>query len=1031
MDRIEQPEKEYNPVNVEREIAQYWEENDIFQKSLNKKNKEKKFVFLEGPPTANGLPHPGHVLTRTMKDVVLRYKSMQGYYIERKAGWDTHGLPVEIEVEKKLGLKSKQEVEAYGIEKFNEACKKSVFKYEQSWREMTKRIGFWIDMENPYITLKNEYVESVWWSLKEAWKKGLLYHGHKVLPYCPRCGTALSSHEVAQGYREVREPAVTIKFALTEKSHEYILAWTTTPWTLPGNVALAVGEDIPYVKVKQGKDYYYVAEQLADKVLIGDYELVDVVWGRDMVGWTYDPLFPFLKDLCKDEKNAWFITTADFVTVEEGTGIVHTAVMYGEEDYDLGEKIGLLKKHTVDINGCFIPEVTQWAGMFVKDADPKIIDYLKKNDQLYRVDEYTHQYPFCWRCDSPLIYYAIESWFIGMSQLREKLIKNNEKINWKPQHLKHGRFGDFIKEVRDWALSRKRYWGTPLPIWKCECGEELCIGSIEELQSLTTNFPSEYDLHRPFVDTLEIHCPACNKRMCRVEEVIDAWYDSGSAFFAQWHYPFENTHKFKENFPADFICEAIDQTRGWFYSLLAISTVIFNETSYKNILSLGHILDKDGQKMSKRARNYVEPNEIFKREGADALRWYLISASAPWSPKRFYEDVIKEALSKFLLTIWNIYSFYTTYANLDKFDYEKKVGLEERSLLDRWILSKLHSLIKSVYEKMEKFEIHKAARDIEEFVIKDFSNWYVRNSRKRFWMEEKSTDKMAGYSTFYEVLICLTKLLAPFIPFISEKIYRTLNGGESVHLCKYPLPTQSLIDQKLEHKMEIVRQIAEGARSLRAKMVIKLRYPLAKAIVVTSEDLTSFSSLLKEEMNVKNIEFIESSQPYMEKKVKANYASLGPRFKNKAEHVASIIEQTQEEDLKTLKVDIDGKKYSIEKEDYHIEEKEKEGYMRASLSEGFLILTTEQTPALIAEGFSRELVRRIQEMRKEMNLDMEEKITTSLGCAEERIEGWKEYIKRETRSEALAFRDGKKEFVKTWVINGEHIDIGISRKSLK
>jgi isoleucyl-tRNA synthetase len=519
--------------------------------------------------------------------------------------------------------------------------------------------------------------------------------------------------------------------------------------------------------------------------------------------------------------------------------------------------------------------------------------------------------------------------------------------------------------------------------------------------------------------------------MHRVEEVIDAWYDSGSAFFAQWHYPFENTQRFKENFPADFICEAIDQTRGWFYSLLAISTLIFNDTSYTNILSLGHILDKDGQKMSKRARNYVEPNEIFTREGADALRWYLISASAPWSPKRFYEDVIKEALSKFLLTIWNIYSFYTTYATLDKFDYEKKVGLEERSLLDRWILSKLHSLIKSVYEKMDKFEIHKAARDIEEFVIKDFSNWYVRNSRKRFWMEEESTDKMAGYSTFYEVLICLTKLLAPFIPFISEKIYRTLNGGESVHLCEYPLSTQSLIDQELENKMEIVRQIAEGARSLRAKMVIKLRYPLAKAVIVTREDLTSFISLLKEEMNVKNIEFTESPRPFMEKKVKANYASLGPRFKDKAEHVASVIEHTPAKDLKTLKVNIDGKEHSLEKEDYHIEEKEKEGYMRTPLNEGFLILTTEQTPALIAEGFSRELVRRIQEMRKEMNLDMEEKITTSLGCAEERIKGWKEYIKRETRSETLAFIDVKEKFIKTWIINGEHIDIGISRKPFK
>lgn len=1029
MGNIEQPEKEYNHVKVEKEIVQFWEEHAIFQKSLERGNKEKKFIFLEGPPTANGLPHPGHVLTRAMKDVVLRYKAMQGYYIERKAGWDTHGLPVEIEVEKMLGLKSKQEVEAYGIEKFNEECKKSVFKYEQSWREMTKRVGFWIDMENPYITLKNEYIESVWWSLKEAWKRELLYHGHKVLPYCPRCGTALSSHEVAQGYREVREPAVTLKFALKGKEREYVLAWTTTPWTLPGNVALAVGEDVSYVKVKQGEDYYYLAEQLADKVLVGAYDLVDIVWGRDMVGWEYEPLFPFLRNKCGDKKNAWFITTADFVTVDEGTGVVHTAVMYGEEDYELGEKIGLLKEHTVDINGRFIPEVTPWAKMFVKDADPKIIEYLKEHGQLYKVEEYAHQYPFCWRCDFPLIYYAIESWFIGMSQLRDELMKNNDKIYWKPEHLKHGRFGDFIKEVRDWALSRKRYWGTPLPIWKCGCGEEICIGSIEELQSLATNFPKEYDLHRPFVDNLEIHCPECDKKMQRVEEVIDAWYDSGSAFFAQWHYPFENTKKFKENFPADFICEAIDQTRGWFYSLLAISTLIFNETSYKNILSLGHILDKEGQKMSKRARNYVEPNEIFKREGADALRWYLISASAPWSPKRFYEDVIKDTLSKFLLTIWNIYSFFATYASLDQFDYERKVSIEERSILDKWILSKLYSLIKSVYEKMDKFEIHKAARDIEGFVIKDFSNWYVRNSRKRFWVEEESIDKIAGYSTLYEVLLILTTLLAPFVPFISEKIYRNLNGGESVHLCDYPISNEELIDNELEKKMEKARQIAEGARSLRAKIGIKLRYPLAQAILVTKEDLSSFVSLLKEEMNVKDIEFSDSPHPFMEKKVRANFSSLGPKFKEKAGDIASIIEKTPAEELKKLKVNIDGKEYEIGKEDYSIEEKEKKGYALTPVNEDFLILSTEQTPELFAEGFSRELVRRVQEMRKEMNLDMEEKIVTSIGCDEERTKGWEEYIKRETRSNTLAFGDGKGEFVKEWNIDGECIKIGISRSA--
>ncbi len=1028
MGKIAQPEREYNPAKVEEEIIQFWEDNKIFQKSLEKRKKGKKFVFLEGPPTANGLPHPGHVLTRTMKDVVLRYKTMQGYYVERKAGWDTHGLPVEIEVEKLLGLKNKQEVEAYGIKKFNEECKKSVFKYEQAWKEMTKRVGFWIDMENPYITLKNEYIESVWWSLKKAWEKGLLYHGYKVLPYCPRCGTALSSHEVAQGYREVREPAITIKFALKGRQNEYVLAWTTTPWTLPANVALAVGEDIPYVKVKQGEEYYYLAEQLADKVLVGDYEIVDLVWGRDMIGWEYEPLFPFLKNKCKDKKNAWFITTADFVTVDEGTGVVHTAVMYGEEDYELGEKIGLLKEHTVGIDGRFLPEIEPWAGMFVKDADPEIIKYLKEHGQLYKVEEYSHQYPFCWRCDSPLLYYAIESWFIGMSRLREELMKNNDKIYWKPEHLKHGRFGDFIKEVRDWALSRKRYWGTPLPIWKCECGNEICVGSVEELKSLASHFPEEYDLHRPFVDELDIKCPKCNKKMQRVEEVIDAWYDSGSAFFAQWHYPFENEKKFKENFPADFICEAIDQTRGWFYSLLAVSTLIFNDVSYKTVLSLGHILDKEGQKMSKRARNYVEPNEIFEREGADALRWYLISTSAPWSPKRFYEAVIKDALSKFLLTIWNVHTFFATYASLDKFDYERKrISIEERSILDKWILSKMNSLIKSVHEKMEKFEIHKAARNIEEFVVKDFSNWYVRNSRKRFWVEEESKDKMAGYSTLYEVLMTLSKLLAPFVPFISEKIYKNLCDGESVHLCDYPTVDENLIDGNLERKMEKAREIAEGVRALRAKMGIKLRYPLAKAILVTKEDISSFIPFLKEEMNVKEIEISGSHHPFMEKIVKANYSSLGPKFKDKAGYVASIIEKTSADEISSLRVKIDGEEYKLEEGDYTIEEKAKEGLAFIKINEDFIFLSTVQTPDLVAEGFSRELVRRIQEMRKEMNLDMEEKIVTTIACNEERVKGWKDYIKKETRSSVITFGKGEGDFVKGWNIDGEKIKIGISR----
>ncbi|HEC88754.1 MAG TPA: isoleucine--tRNA ligase, partial [Thermoplasmata archaeon] len=730
-----------NYPQMEEEILKYWEKNSIFEKSVEKNRGEKKFVFLEGPPTANGLPHPGHVLTRTMKDVVLRYKTMRGYYVERKAGWDTHGLPVEIEVEKSLGLKNKQEIEKYGIEKFNEECKKSVFRYEKAWKEMTRRVAFWIDMENPYITLDTKYIESVWWSLKEAWKKGLLYRGYRVTPYCPRCGTTLSSHEVAQGYREVEDPSIFIKFKVKGKD-EYFLAWTTTPWTLISNVALAVHPDEWYIKIEyEGEKLILAEERMAVLLKNQEYRELDRIKGKELEGIEYEPLYRFIEP----EKKCWFVILADFVTMDEGTGIVHMATAFGEEDYEAGLKYDLPVIQLVDLDGKFKKEVERWAGRFVKDVDEEIIKDLDERGLLAGRQRYKHQYPFCWRCDSPLLYYAIESWFIGMSKLRKNLVKNNEEINWYPNHLKYGRFGEFIKEARDWALSRKRYWGTPLPIWKCnECKKEICIGSIEELKEMAINFPKKLDLHRPYVDEILLKCPDCGKDMKRVEEVIDAWYDSGSAFFAQWHYPFENKEKFKKNFPYDFICEAIDQTRGWFYSLLAVSTLVFGKPSYKNVLTLGLILDENGQKMSKKARNYIEPNEIFSKYGADALRWYLISVSPPWQPKRFYEKAVKEVLSKFLLTFWNVFSFYKTYASLDDFDYKRDfVEFDKRELIDKWILSRMNKLIYEVEEKMEVFEVHKASRLIENFVINDLSNWYIRNSRKRFWTEERSIDKMA------------------------------------------------------------------------------------------------------------------------------------------------------------------------------------------------------------------------------------------------------------------------------------------------
>lgn len=1007
---------EYNP-KMEEEILQYWDEHDIFKKSIEKRKNGKKFIFLEGPPTANGLPHPGHVLTRTIKDVILRYKTMKGYYVERRAGWDTHGLPVEIEVEKMLGIKNKQELEKYGIEKFNEKCRKSVFKYEEAWKEMTKRVGFWIDMENPYITLDNKYIESVWWSLKKAWEKGLLYHGYRVTPYCPRCGTTLSSHEVAQGYKEVEDPSIFVRFKVKGKD-EYFIAWTTTPWTLISNAALAVHPDEWYVKIKYNGNIFILAEKRA-KELMKNYSIIDKFRGKELEGIEYEPLYQYVKP----DKKCWYVVTANFVTMEEGTGIVHIAPAFGEDDYEVGLKYGLPIIQLVDLRGRFVKEVKKWAGKFVKDADEEIINDLKERGLLEGVQKYKHQYPFCWRCDTPLLYYAIESWFIGMSKLRKELVKNNEKVNWYPENIKYGRFGEFIKEARDWALSRKRYWGTPLPIWKCDkCGKEICIGSIEELKSMAKNMPPEIDLHRPAIDKIVLKCPHCGGDMRRVNEVIDAWYDSGSASFAQWHYPFENEKKFNENFPADFICEAIDQTRGWFYSLLAISTMIFDKPPYKNVLTLGLILDKNGQKMSKKARNYVEPSEIFEKEGADALRWYLISSSPPWQPKRFYEKVVKDALSKFLLTIWNVYSFYKTYSSLDKFDYDKKaVNFEKREIIDKWILSSLNNLIKNVEEKFEKFEIHKGARAIEDFVIKDLSNWYVRNSRKRFWTEEESMDKLAGYSTLHEVLTTLSKILAPFVPFISEKIYLELNNGESVHLCDFPKANEKFINVSLERKMEIARSIAEEARAIRSKEKIKLRQPLEKAIIVSNENLEQLKNILKEEINVKEIIFASDESIFMKKTAKPNFSKLGPKYKEDAGKMAEIIQSTPIERLN--KIDINGKK--IEEEDYKIEEEPIKGYAVGNVNGNIVALYTLINPELKKEGFAREIVRRIQEMRKRMNLDMEEEIITEINIGKDRLSNWEEYVKNETRSKEIIYKEPEKPI--EWKIDEEKIKIGIKR----
>jgi isoleucyl-tRNA synthetase len=970
---------------------------------------------------------------------------MNGHYILRKAGWDTHGLPVEIEVEKQLGLEDKQSVEEFGIKKFNNECKKCVFKYENAWVEMTKRIAFWLDMDNPYITLENDYIESVWWSLKQAWDKKLLYKGHKVVPYCPRCGTALSAHEISQGYKTVEEPSIFIKFKLKDKD-EYFLAWTTTPWTLISNVALAVHPDETYIKIRYNDQILIFAEQRAAALLKGqEYELLDGFLGKDLEGIKYEPLF----DYVKPEKKAWYVVLADFVTMEEGTGIVHMAPAFGEDDYNVGKKYNLPVIQLVKMDGTFPPEVEAWKGKFVKDADPSIIKHLQKRGLIEGVHEYKHEYPFCWRCDSPLLYYAMESWFIAMTKVQDSLIKNNNNINWYPEHLQQGRFGDFIREVKDWALSRKRYWGTPLPIWTCtnkKCKHQICIGSVDELKNLSETFPKDYELHKPFVDELLVKCPKCKTQMKREEEVIDCWYDSGSAFFAQWHYPFENQKEFKDNFPVDFISEALDQTRGWFYSLLAISTFLFDERSYKNVLTLGLVLDENNQKMSKSKRNYVDPDVILDNEGADSLRWYLVSANAPWMSTRFYEQAVNETLGKFILTLWNSYNFFTTYAVLDKFNPEKDViPLAKRQSLDKWIISRFNKTTFEVKNYIKTFEIHKAARAVENFVIEDFSNWYLRRSRKRLWVEEKTEDKLAGYSTMYDVFFGLSKLIAPIIPFITEEIYqniRTNDMPESVHLCDYVKPDVKQIDEKLETGMKKIRELVEVGRALRSKIGIKVRYPLSSATIVCDkkiEDLIKdLLELLNEEINVKKITFARDTSKFLIKTVKPNHSQLGKKYKAKSKAVIEALEkldkQKSYEDLTKkgkIIIKVENEEIKLTIEDFQIIETEKEHIAKTETPDATIFLDTTLTPELEAEGFAREIVRRIQSMRKELDLDIEDKIKTELKVEAEKkkaLEKWEDYIKVETRSERINFKDkpsGK--LVKKWKIDELEAEIGISK----
>jgi isoleucyl-tRNA synthetase len=992
------------PVSeAEKEISKFWDDIDILKKSIENREESKPFIFYEGPPTANGRPGIHHVISRTLKDSVCRYKTMKGYQVKRKAGWDTHGLPVEIEVEKQLDLNSKQEIEDYGIDKFNEQCRESVFKYENLWRQMTRRMAYAIDLENPYITLDNDYIESVWWILDRFFKEGLIYEGHKILPYCARCGTGLASHEVAQGYEEVKTDTVIVKFKRKD-ADEYFLVWTTTPWTLASNVALTVNPEETYIKAKVNDEKYYVAKALADKVLGEEYEVLEEMKGKDLEYLEYEQLMPFVKA----DKKAFFVTVADYVTTEDGTGIVHTAPAFGEDDYNTGRRYGLPVLQPVDEDGKYVD--TPWKDMFVLDADPEIIKWLKAEGKLFKKEKVAHNYPHCWRCKTPLLYYAKPSWYIEMTKLKDKLIENNNKIEWYPDYVGEKRFGNWLENLNDWALSRSRYWGTPLNIWRCECGHIESIGSRKELvEKAIENIDESIELHRPYVDDVHIKCPKCDGTMTRVKEVIDCWFDSGSMPFAQHHYPFENKENFDELYPADFICEGIDQTRGWFYSLLAISTFLTGTSSYKRVLVNAHILDKEGRKMSKSRGNTVDPFELFDNYGADALRWYLLYVSPAWLPTRFDEEGLKEVISKFFTTLKNVYNFFTLYANTDDIDpREFFVNYKERPELDRWVLSKYNSLLKAVEEDLEVFDLTKAVRRIQEFVNEDLSNWYIRRSRRRFWEPELTDDKKAVYNTTYEILVGISQVIAPFVPYISEELYKKLTGELSVHLSDYPVANKELIDLHLEEKMDLVRDLVKLGRASREAVRIKVRQPIQKVLIDGKHEelISDLVPLIKEELNVKEVVFAKDLAEYMNFSLKPNFRVAGPKFGPKmrlfqkalAEMDASDAAQKLEKG-ESIFVNLDGEEFEVTKDLVTITISAKEGFNVTMENNLFVILDTTLTKDLLNEGYAREFISKVQQMRKNNGYEVLDNIKIYFDGDEEiteAVEIYKDYIMKET-----------------------------------
>ncbi len=1025
-------------LSREREVLAFWKEKDVFGKSLKLREGGPSFTFYDGPPTANGKPHIGHVLTRAMKDLIPRYHVMKGDSVLRKAGWDTHGLPVELEVEKRLGLDGKEQIESYGIEPFIRACKESVWKYKQDWERMSDAVGFWADMEHPYITYENEYIESVWWSLKQIHEKGLLYKGHKVVPYCPRCGTALSSHEVAQGYKNVTDESAFVRFKIKGEENAYLWAWTTTPWTLPSNVGLCVNPKEEYTRFRVHGQEAIMATALIGAVL-GDHaaeiERLASFKGEAIQGMEYEPLWPAPLD-----KKGHFVVCDGYVTLTEGTGIVHIAPAFGEDDARLGRVYDLPFVQLVDAKGQFVPG-TPWAGKFVKDADPLILKDLKERGLLVKAAGYTHDYPFCWRCDTPLLYYARESWFIRMTAVREQLIANNRSINWLPANIKEGRMGNFVENVLDWGISRERYWGTPLPVWICPEGHIHVIGSVEELRAMSQNAPETLELHRPYIDAVTIACPQCGEEMQRVKEVIDCWYDSGSMPFAQWHYPFENKDRFDALFPAQFISEAVDQTRGWFYTLLAISTLVFGRASFENCLVLGHVQDMEGRKMSKHLGNVVAPEDVLDVQGADAVRWYFYAAGAPWLPSRFSPEAVSEVQRKFMGTLWNTYAFFILYANIDDFD-PKAHPLEkaELSLMDKWLLSRLNSLIQTVDEGLAAYRITESARAIAAFVD-ELSNWYVRRGRERFWGKGMAGDKEAAFVTLYHTLVTLSKLIAPFVPFLAENLYRNLvcaayaEAPISVHLSDFPKADASRVDAALEKNMAALMEVVWLGRACRSAASLKTRQPLPALYVKGADFPEEFADLAMDELNVKAVRFVEDARAFTAYRLKPQMRTLGPKYGKLLNAIRDALAQMDGGEAvdvfargETLMFVLEGVDVALQEADVLVEPAQKEGFVSETDNGVTVVLDTNLTEALIAEGYVREVISKVQTMRKESDFDVTDRIVIALRTGDRLLR-----IVESARADVLAATLGtslESEAAwdapwKAWNINGEDAEIAI------